>query len=71
MPGSSRRREALRDRFDPTLTAFSAIGYREAWAVLDGQLTREAAIEADATRQRRLRKAPTDVVPRRTRHRVG
>ena len=41
---------ALRDRFDPTLTAFSAIGYREAWAVLDGQLTREAAIEADATR---------------------
>jgi tRNA dimethylallyltransferase len=41
---------ALRDRFDPTLPAFSAIGYREAWAVLDGTLTREAAIELDAAR---------------------
>ena len=28
---------ALRERFDPTLPAFSAIGYREAWAVLDGR----------------------------------
>jgi len=41
---------ALRDRFDPALPAFSAIGYREAWAVLDGELTREAAIELDARR---------------------
>jgi tRNA dimethylallyltransferase len=40
----------LRERFDPALPAFSAIGYREAWAVLDGVLTREAAIELDATR---------------------
>ena len=40
----------LRDRFDPALPAFSAIGYREAWAVLDGTLTLEAAIEADARR---------------------
>ena len=39
---------ALRERFDPTLPAFSAIGYREAWAVLDGESTREAAIELDA-----------------------
>ena len=41
---------ALRERFDPTLPAFSAIGYREAWAVLDGALEREAAIDLDARR---------------------
>lgn len=41
---------ALRERYDPALPAFSAIGYREAWAVLDGELTREAAIELDANR---------------------
>ncbi|HEX7951151.1 MAG TPA: tRNA (adenosine(37)-N6)-dimethylallyltransferase MiaA [Candidatus Limnocylindrales bacterium] len=41
---------ALRERFDPTLPAFSAIGYREAWAVLDGELTLEAAIALDARR---------------------
>lgn len=41
---------ALRERYDPALPAFSAIGYREAWAVLDGQLSREAAIEEDARR---------------------
>jgi tRNA dimethylallyltransferase len=40
----------LRERFDPTLPAFSAIGYREAWAVLDGDLTRAAAIELDGRR---------------------
>lgn len=41
---------ALRERFDPGLPAFSAIGYREAWAVLDGELTLDAAIELDASR---------------------
>jgi tRNA dimethylallyltransferase len=41
---------ALRERFDPALPAFSAIGYREAWAVLDGTLTREQAIDQDARR---------------------
>lgn len=41
---------ALRERFDPALRAFSAIGYREAWAVLDGTLSRAAAIDLDATR---------------------
>ena len=41
---------ALRERFDPTLPAFSAIGYREAWAVMDGDLRREEAIEQDARR---------------------
>ena len=41
---------ALRERYDPGLPAFSAIGYREAWAVLDGTATREAAIELDAAR---------------------
>ena len=40
----------LRERFDPRLPAFSAIGYAEAWAVLDGELTLEAAIERDAQR---------------------
>ena len=41
---------ALRERFDPALPAFTAIGYREAWALLDGSLSREAAIELDAKR---------------------
>ena len=41
---------ALRERFDLGLPAFSAIGYREAWAVLDGTLTLAAAIELDAQR---------------------
>jgi tRNA dimethylallyltransferase len=40
----------LRERFDPGLPAFSAIGYREAWAVLDGELTLEAAIALDTAR---------------------
>ncbi len=41
---------ALRARYDPNLPAFSAIGYREAWAVLDGALSLEAAIDLDARR---------------------
>jgi tRNA dimethylallyltransferase len=41
---------ALRERYDPALPAFSALGYREAWAVLDGLLGEEAAIELDARR---------------------
>jgi tRNA dimethylallyltransferase len=41
---------ALRERFDVTLPAFSAIGYREAWALLDGAMTRDEAIAADAQR---------------------
>ena len=41
---------ALRERYDPALPAFSAIGYREAWAVLDGELTQEQAIALDARR---------------------
>lgn len=41
---------ALRDRWDSALPAFSAIGYREAWAVLDGTASLEAAIEEDARR---------------------
>jgi tRNA dimethylallyltransferase len=41
---------ALRERYDPALPAFSAIGYREAWAVADGALGREEAIEQDARR---------------------
>jgi len=41
---------ALRERFDAELPAFTAIGYREAWAVLDGRLTRDEAIAEDARR---------------------
>jgi tRNA dimethylallyltransferase len=41
---------SLRERFDPGVPAFSAIGYREAWAVIDGRVDREAAIEEDARR---------------------
>lgn len=39
-------------RFPPTLPAFSAVGYREAFAALDGSLTRE---EAEARTVRRTR----------------
>jgi tRNA dimethylallyltransferase len=41
---------ALRRRFDPGLPAFTAIGYREAWSVLDGERTLDAAIAEDARR---------------------
>src|SRR5690349_15560466 len=47
---------ALRERYDPGLPAFSAIGYREAWAVLDGELSREQAIELDARRNEQFAK---------------
>jgi len=41
---------ALRERYDPALRAFSAIGYAESWALLDGEIDRETAIERDAAR---------------------
>ncbi len=41
---------ALRELFDPTLPAFSAIGYQEAWSVVDGTLSLGAAIEQDSRR---------------------
>jgi tRNA dimethylallyltransferase len=41
---------ALRERFDPDLPSFSAIGYREAWSVLDGERTLDDAIADDARR---------------------
>jgi len=41
---------ALRERFDPSLPPFSAIGYAEAWALADGAIGREQAIEQDARR---------------------
>jgi tRNA dimethylallyltransferase len=46
----------LRQRYDPALPAFSAIGYREAWSVLDGERTLEAAIEVDAHRNAQFAK---------------
>jgi tRNA dimethylallyltransferase len=48
--------DALRRRYDSALPAFSAIGYREAWGVLDGELTRERAIELDARRNEQFAK---------------
>lgn len=41
---------ALRERFDPALPAFSAIGYRESWAYLYGELAWDAAVELDGRR---------------------
>lgn len=41
---------ALRERFEPSLPAFSAIGYHEAWSLADGAIGREEAIEQDARR---------------------
>ena len=40
----------LRERYDPGLPCFSAIGYREAWSVVDGERTLDQAIADDATR---------------------
>jgi tRNA dimethylallyltransferase len=40
----------LRERYDPNLPAFSAIGYHEAWAVADGRMTIDEAIATDAQR---------------------
>jgi tRNA dimethylallyltransferase len=41
---------ALRARYDPGLPCFSAIGYREAFAALDGELDLAAAIALDTRR---------------------
>jgi tRNA dimethylallyltransferase len=48
--GLVREAVELRERYDPALPAFSAIGYREAWAVADGTITLEAAIAQDVRR---------------------
>ena len=47
---------ALRERYDPALPAFSAIGYREAWGVIDGRLSRDEAIAEDARRNQAFAK---------------
>jgi tRNA dimethylallyltransferase len=44
----------LRRRYDVSLPAFSAVGYREAFAALDGILTTDQAIDLTATRTRQL-----------------
>lgn len=41
---------SLRERFDPGLPAFTAIGYHEAWEVADGVRTLDEAIDLDARR---------------------
>ena len=45
---------ALRERYDPALPAFSAMGYREAFALLAGEISREDAIELTARRTRQF-----------------
>jgi tRNA dimethylallyltransferase len=45
---------ALRQRYDPALPSFSAMGYREAFGVLDGQMAMEEAIDLDARRTRQF-----------------
>jgi tRNA dimethylallyltransferase len=40
----------LRARFDPALPAFSAIGYREAWGLLDGRLDRAGYLDVNVSR---------------------
>jgi tRNA dimethylallyltransferase len=47
---------ALRERWDPALPCFTAIGYHEAWALLDGACSREEAIALDARRNVRFAK---------------
>ena len=46
----------LRERYDPSLPAFSAIGYREAWAVLDGVAALDDAVELDVRRNEQFAK---------------
>jgi tRNA dimethylallyltransferase len=46
----------LRERWDPGLRAFSAIGYRESWAYLDGEATLLEAIDLDAVRNAQFAK---------------
>ena len=61
---------ALRERYDPGLRAFSAIGYREAWDLLDGRLDRAGYLAINvqrnvqfARRQRTWsRREPADLV---------
>ena len=61
----------LRERFDAGLPAFSAIGYREAWAVLDGTLDARRSHRARRAADDRVRQAPADVVPFRAGHRLA
>jgi tRNA dimethylallyltransferase len=45
---------ALRRRYDPQAPAFSAIGYTEAFSLLDGRLTRDEALAATVRRTCRV-----------------
>ena len=46
--------EALRGRFPTSLPAFSAIGYREAWDMLDGRLDRAGYLAVNIRRNRQF-----------------
>jgi tRNA dimethylallyltransferase len=45
---------SLSQKYDQSLRAFSAVGYREAFGVLNGTMTRDAAIERTITRTRQF-----------------
>jgi tRNA dimethylallyltransferase len=45
---------ALKERYDTDLRAFSAVGYREGFAVLSGEMARDEAIERTITRTRQF-----------------
>ena len=51
---------ALRERFDPALPAFSAIGYREAWAVLDGDDDRRGGDRGGRPTERRRSRSASE-----------
>jgi tRNA dimethylallyltransferase len=50
--GLAEEAAALRERYPDELRAFSAMGYHEAFALLDGAMDRETAIATDAARTR-------------------
>ena len=57
---------ALRERYDSALPAFSAIGYRESWAVIDGEAQARAGDRArPRPAERPVRPPPAHVVPPR------
>ena len=62
---------ALRERYDPGLPAFSAIGYHEAWDVADGRTHARGGRGDRRETQRRIREAPANLVPQRARHRLA
>ena len=62
---------ALRERYDPALPAFAAIGYREAWAVLDGEPDTRGGDRGGRPPQPGVREAQRTWFRAQTGHRVA